>query len=1695
VQNEQDQKIQYRIRDVFKAELNCTRNNASAPCNPLADIWLNFSSDVPQKFKSAILLKSANGKIIPVTSESSNESEDLESGDGKVFNYLKFKAPFEASHEYTLELSSDLVDDDSRPLENKTKFPLKFKTDAYPALAKFASKFGVVERFPEAVLPVTIRSLESDVRSRLLEVANVKKDTPLENVQGQSLRLSAKDASEIVEWMKIVERSESEVSVFSNPVNSAKVPKALKIPSKLKAGQTEVIGIPLKENGFHVIEMESNILGRELLAKDAPYYVPTSALVTNLNVSLKEGRESSLVFVSTLDKAMPVKGAKISFRNCHGDVFLTGVTDASGVFLLHEERDWEAVNNDKPCSSRSNKWSSYNNGYFVFAETDDDFTFSHSSWNEGIENWRFQTRAVYGDKRPLISSTLLDRSLLKPGEKVSMKHFIRRHESQGFALPKSNEWPKFLMIIHSGSSERFEFPLEWKDDGTAESSWTIPKTAKLGYYTVYFTDKSSTKEKGASLEESEGDYYRVEGWDSAGFRVEEFRIPLMKGVLQIKEDTLLSPKSIDVDLAVQFLAGGGADSLPVDVSYKLQSTKNVPALSGERFEDFSSLTFGSEKSLEEELAQIRRGSNDSANDRTLIAEKKEKITLDSKGGHRLKVSGYPSLKQGAMLSVNAEFRDPNGERYSLYDAQSFHSVDRAVGVKFDESARSKDKFRFQVGITDLKGQAVVNEKIEVTFQKQQNLSHRKRIVGGFYSYEHQTVYTPVKGSCVGKSDDKGLVHCEVQLASGGNIYAFVKLQDSRGQKIEAYAQTYVYDKNNWWFAVDSGDRMDLIPDRKKWEPGEKARIQVRSPFKNSTVLVSIEREGLLDYFVTEISNQKPYVEVPLKKNFSPNVIVSVLAMRGRDADTSPTSMIDLGKPSYKLGMTELFVGWKNHELKVSLKTDKENYLIGQKSQLEVLVKDSEGRSIAGSEVAIAAVDKGLLLLQPNDSWDLLSKMMNPRGHEVKTTTMAGLIVGKRHFGLKALPTGGGGGAADGSGGRQNFDTLLLWKGRVKTDSEGKAKVEIPLNDSVTQFEIVAIAHAGIDKFGTGNTQIRTTQDLVIYPSLSLIAREGDELRSEFTVRNASTRSMSVQMIPKIEPIAAGMGLASQNFELKAGESKVVSWVVKVPVGVSQLKYHIQAIEKGGAKDEIKVSQKVIEAVPVRVIQATLSQLEKEETISLKKAEGSVDGKGAVVVKLASTLNSGLDGVKSYMTIYPYSCLEQQVSKFVSLGDDKGWKKLAPELSNYLDPQGFVKYFPSSHYGSVVLSSYVLAIAHEAGWAIPESTKARMLSALLGFAEGKIFSQESYQTTDQNLRRLMALEAVTRYQKVSEKTLEAIDLNTDLLPTASLLDYLAVARRILKEPARSTALEKFRNVLKARMNFQGTVMSLSSPMGESFWWLMVSEDTTANRLLLQSVEDSSFHTDIGRIVRGALSRQKQGHWDLSVANAWGTLAMKKFSKVFEKESVTGQTAVSYASEKLSLDWSKAKVGIGKTQSLEKNLAWAPSTENLVVKHLGTGKPWFVLQAKAALPLKEAFSSGYKISKSLIPIQVKDKNQYSIGDVWRVKVDVDAQTDMGWVVVQDPIPAGATLLGTGLGGDSSQYTQGESREGWVWPMFEEKAADALRSYYDFVPKGKFSFEYTMRINQAGHFQLPNTHVEAMYSPELFGDLPNASMKVVP
>ncbi len=515
-------------------------------------------------------------------------------------------------------------------------------------------------------------------------------------------------------------------------------------------------------------------------------------------------------------------------------------------------------------------------------------------------------------------------------------------------------------------------------------------------------------------------------------------------------------------------------------------------------------------------------------------------------------------------------------------------------------------------------------------------------------------------------------------------------------------------------------------------------------------------------------------------------------------------------------------------------------------------------------------------------------------------------------------------------------------------------------------------------------------------------------------------------------------------------------------------------------------------------QSVLMQLDTPLSIPVAapaKALTDLQGRtrGGVQLSWQPKLSGALPGLRRFFETYPFNCLEQLSSKTLGLHNTQAWADVMAKLPTYLDSDGLANYFPpradEPAHGSDTLTAYVLSAASEAGQAIPDGPRQLMLDGLTAFVEGRIQRKFWAPREDAPVRRIAAIEALSRYGRANAKMLATVDpVLIQTWPTSAVIDWLLIHQRVADAPNRAAQMQAAQAQLRSRLSWAGSTLKFSSEESDSWWWLMASADANASRLILAVLDDPSWKSDVPRMVQGTLSRQNRGAWQTTTANFWGVMALEKFSAKFESQKVAGRSTGQLEGVSSTQDW--AKEPNGGTQLLP----WPKQAANLQVKQEGTGKPWLTVQSLAAVPLAGPMNAGYVVRRSLVGVEQKDKSHWSRGDLVRVHLEVEAANDMSWVVVSDPVPGGATIQGGGLG-QSNIAAQGEKREGSGWLAYEEQGLAAWRAYYSYLPRGKLVVEYSIRLNNAGRFQLPGTRVEAMYAPDRYGELPGGLIEVSP
>lgn len=1669
--SEKEESFIYKVREPFTATLNCEREKAGAPCSPLSSLSLNFNAPFDAKLIGKFRL------ITPEGTRTAKDPNKDSSNQEATFQSVTFLGPLPQNAELTLEIPAGLKDDTGRSLANAASFPLKTRTGGLPPLAKFPGNFGIVELKEGGVLPVTLRNVETSLKTSRLALPGSHRFSEQRLTEDGDVIAAMLALEKFEQQTRDVKmKVDGQMMDFVDPYYGrelsflAKRPGVTRqeLPKPGSSSEFEVVGIPLAKPGYHIVEIESQLLGTALLATPKPMYVRAAALVTNMAVHLKTGSDNGLVWVTALDSGKPVADAEVRVSNSKGVLLWQGKTDSLGRAVIDR-----AVRDS--------------NGFlFASARLNGDYSFVRSDWNEGIEPWRFGVE-TWSDTGEFKIHSILDRSLFRIGQTVSFKHIARNRGSKGFAFPDPATLPGKLIIRHSASGTEFTQPISWDAQGSATNSWKVPESAKLGTYEVVLVGGK------------QGEVY------SGEFRVGDFRLPVYTGSVQGVPARQVAPGKVPLALGLSFLNGGAAKNTEVKVSATLRPRwpeyKNYERYNFHiDFDDAAMTAFKVE-----------------ANNRveeTLILDK-QAIKLDQAGAGKLDIVLPGKPKGPSEVYAEMSFADPNGEIQTIHGRVELWPAAVTVGIRVADWAATESQNRIEVVVLDSNGKPLPGQAVSVKAKRRIDYSHRRRIVGGFYAYENTQEYKDLGEICGGTTDSRGLLLCHPKIGESGAIYLLAEANDGQGNTARSSTSYWITGAGDLWFTAGNQDRIDVIPEKKNYAPGDTARFQVRTPFREATALISVEAGGIIDTFVQPLSRFKPTVEIPVKAEWGPNVFVSVLAVRGRVEPLKwysffqwgwrepmswfkewwnpeqPTAMVDLAKPAYRLGLGEIAVGTDGFKLKVDISSDKSDYRPREEATVRIKVTTPDGKPApAGTEVAFAAVDQALLELRPNDSWNLLDALLQTRGYQVETATAQSMVIGKRHFGKKALPPGGGGGRAPA---RELFDTLLKWQPRVVLDAGGSATLKLTMNDSLTEFKLVGIATAGAGLFGTGSTKVKTRQDLQIISGLPPLVREGDSFKAMLTLRNGTAR----QMVVNISGKSGATTLAPQKLTLAPEGAGELSWPLKAAEGVASQEWEFAAREEGGnGQDTLRITQQIAPAVPVTVQQATFSRIAGKFDVPVTLPAGALPGKGGLEISLSPKLAAVPPGLKRFFEDYPFGCLEQKTSIAVGLHDEKRWQAIADTLPGYLDNNGLASYFPGSG-GSATLTAYLLDLVTLAGFSIPEDSRQRMIGGLTAYVEGRLKTGEwapAFAGNDVLLqRRLNALEALTRQGSKPTRAAAALDIDPLRLSTASLIDWTLITRRLEDLPQRDKKLAEARQELRNRLSYAGSRLIFTTEREDYWWWMMLNADANAFRLIEAMLDEADWKDDLPRLMQGALERQVRGRWLTTTANAWARVTLDRFAQKFEREPVAGTTTASFAKARAELDWKKA----GNDAPAPLSLPW-PATpgkdDKLAISHEGSGKPWANIQLLAAIPDGPPRAMGYRISRKVTPLQEKTPGKISRGDLWRVTLTVDADNDMSWVALTDHIPAGARIMGDGDGRDSAIASLGENREGrGMWPTYVERSFSAFRAYYAMLPKGRFTIDYTLRLNNAGNFALPPTRVEAMYAPDVFGEVPNGRVTV--
>ncbi len=242
--------------------------------------------------------------------------------------------------------------------------------------------------------------------------------------------------------------------------------------------------------------------------------------------------------------------------------------------------------------------------------------------------------------------------------------------------------------------------------------------------------------------------------------------------------------------------------------------------------------------------------------------------------------------------------------------------------------------------------------------------------------------------------------------------------------------------------------------------------------------------------------------------------------------------------------------------------------------------------------------------------------------------------------------------------RTNLKETVFFFPELKTDQDGNVIIQFKMNEALTKWKFMGMAHTKDLQLGFTSKEIVTQKDLMVLPNPPRFFREGDEIEFTAKVSNLTEKELSgtatLQLFDAIsmEPIDAKLGNVSNeiSFTAKAGQSDRLAWKLKIPVGQMGAVTH-RVIAKSSTFSDGEES-----ALPVLTNRMLVTETKplpvrgnqtKDFTFKAMEKASRSNTLTHHRMTLEYTSNPAWYAVQAlpYMMDYPYECTEQIFSRY------------------------------------------------------------------------------------------------------------------------------------------------------------------------------------------------------------------------------------------------------------------------------------------------------------------------------------------------------------------------------------------------------------------------------------------------------------------
>ena len=1133
---------------------------------------------------------------------------------------------------------------------------------------------------------------------------------------------------------------------------------------------------------------------------------------------------------------------------------------------------------------------------------------------------------------------------------------------------------------------------------------------------------------------------------NGSFLVAAYRRPDFRVDVTLKSDRAMAGEPLKGVVTARYLFGAPMGARPVKWSFTRSPIRSAPAAVFDKFPD----------ERWEFVGWSERGDGGMAGEVS-----RDEGTLAKTGD--LPLSLVPQADAGLpyMYTLEGDVEDVSRQHIANRASLLVHPASWYIGLRRSPYfLQQKSGLNTEVVAVAPDGQAVAGVTVTVTLTQIQWTSVRRAEGNGFYTWDSERKEIEAGSWTITTGAEP--VPLGVPLPNGG--YFILKATARDTNKRFAVTRTSFYalgDGYTAWARFDH-NRIELVPERRTYKPGDTARIMIQSPWEQATALVTTEREGVRSHRQFALTSTQQSISIPITEDDIPNVFVSVLLVKGRgQAETKtaePTANrpgergenegpnvvedpSDPGKPAFRLGYVELSVEDAAKRLTVGVRADKEEYRPANAAKVLLDVKDANGRG-APSEVTLWAVDYGVLSLTAYRTPDVLGSVYVHKALQVKNADNRQRIISRRVLTPKGETEGGGGGADAGAGTlRKDFRVLAFWLGSVATDEYGKGAIEVKLPESLTTYRIMAVAADRASRFGSSDAEVRINKPLTLKPTFPRFLALGDKayfgavVTSQLKTAGAATVTIA-SLDPDILEFTAG---AQQTLQVAAGGSIEARFdAAGKRVGRARVRMTVKIGDETDAfEDVIPVELLVSPETVAAYGEATDANATATETLTIPASV--VPGLGGLHVEMSSTAMVGLGEGARYLVEYPFGCAEQRGSRTLALvlaadlGDafslpGMDTAKMRPaaqqnlkELEKFQCGNGGFSYWAGDcHFTSPYLTAYLLHVfktAVDQKFQVDSGMRARAYSYLeLELAappptnEGWWPSYTAWQS--------FAVKVLVEGGRHQDSNLTRLYGYRERMPVFGLA-YLhdAYVARAARGGAPSDSTGQIADLRRRMANAilpeagSAHVEELSDPY---LLWFWNSNVRTTSIVLNSLVKADVSDVPVRQMVRWMMAARKDGRWGNTQENAHAMEALVAYYRKFESASPDFRAVVKLGTEDFAREEFKGRTTASKTKELPMAKVLAQSASGtsrpLTFTREGTGTLFYTARLRyvADALFAEGLDNGFQIARSYTPyVETGTRpasTSYKAGDLVRVTLTFNLTKERRFVAVTDPLPAG-------------------------------------------------------------------------------------------